>query len=345
MDDIDQLAASFARFAERECARSPLYRRLATGVAADRALLVLADQAESTPKTNLLFAAVHYLLLQGSTHPLSAFYPTVTGQEPPPGDPFPHFRAFCLANQAEIVQLLKTRRVQTNEVARSAFLFPAFCHLSRLTGSPLALVEVGTSAGLLLVWDRYHLDYGGHGHGGDPSSPVHIRCEVRGEGCPPVAERLPPIAFRAGLDLHPIDVKEPDQAAWLRALVWGDQLDRAERLRQAIAVGAPFIPPLVAGDALQVLPGILKGLSGRGLTRVVFHCHTLNQFSPEARHQFENLLAGQSREADLYQLSLEAVAGSAHPEMRLITYSQGLKTDVHLLARYDAHGQWLEWLA
>jgi len=315
------------------------------GVAADPSLLALADQGGSLPKTNLLFAAVHYLLLQGISHALSRFYPTVTPGVTPPDDPYPYFRDFCLAHGKDIVPLLKTRRVQTNEVARSAFLHPAFSYLAGRTGTPLAAVEVGTSAGLLLAWDRYHLDYGAAGQGGDLSSPVHILCEVKGSRRLPLAQPAPAVRFRAGIDLHPIDVKNPEEALWLRALVWGDQPERAERLGLAIGCAAPYLPTLTQGDAAEALPGILEQLPERGVSRVVFHCHTLNQFTPEARQGFTDLLCRQSGQADLFQLSLEAAPGLDYPEMRLLRYARGAKAEEALLARYHAHGDWIEWLA
>lgn len=335
------MAERFERFATVECGRSPLYRRLALGLAGDPELLALAESATSGPKPNLLFAAVHYLLLRGAEHGLRSFYPTVAGEGLASGDPFPVFREFCLRFADEVGQLLATRRVQTNEVARACFLYPAFCTVGGLTERPLALVEVGTSAGLLLTWDRYCLDYGALGHGGDPESPVRLECQVR--GAVPLGP-VPAVASRVGVDLHPIDVRDPDQALWLRALVWGDQPERAERLRQAIAAAGPHVPPLVAGDALAILPGILEGLRGKAVTPVVFHCHTLNQFTPEARGAFAELLARASRGTELYELSLEGVAGAPYPEMQVIRYADAVRADVRLLARYDAHGEWLEWL-
>ena len=148
------LAREFALFAERECSgRGPLYERLSHAIAGDPDLLELAGQACSTPVANLFFAAVHRLLFDRPEHPLAAIY---AGGE---RDPLPAFRAFCLEHRAALTGLLRSRRVQTNEVRRAACLLPAFGVVAADgPGKALALIEIGTSAGLLLNFDRYAYD-------------------------------------------------------------------------------------------------------------------------------------------------------------------------------------------
>src|SRR4051794_3279610 len=105
MPDLQALAAVFERFAEFECAgHSRLYERLARGVAADAELLALAARARpGQPVPNLLFAAVHHLLLGGAAGDLSRFYPSTGGADD--GDPVPAFRAFCRAHLQAIARL------------------------------------------------------------------------------------------------------------------------------------------------------------------------------------------------------------------------------------------------
>ncbi|HEY7356232.1 MAG TPA: DUF2332 domain-containing protein, partial [Ktedonobacterales bacterium] len=153
---LDVLARRFQRFAEQEAepAFSPLYARLCRGIASDPQVLTLAAAVPpGQPTPNLLLAAVHYLLLQGIGHPLAAFYPSLTSS-PDPSDAYPAFQSFCLEYASDIRALLLSRRVQTNEVARCACLLPAFELVSRQTArAPLALIEIGASAGLNLLWD------------------------------------------------------------------------------------------------------------------------------------------------------------------------------------------------
>ena len=348
MLDVSHLAAQFERFAQVECGSSPLYRHLARSVAADPDLLALAGAGTGGPKPNLFFAAVHCLLLDGATpHGLARFYPTLGGTYSDGDEAYPHFRAFCLEHRAQIEALIATRRVQTNEVARAAFLLPALALIAR-RGAPdqlLALVEVGTSAGLLLHVDRYAYDYGDGRVHGTPGSPLTIRCDLRGDRHPPLPDGAPAVAARVGIDLNPIDLGDPEERRWLKALVWGDQVDRFRRLEQAITLAAANPPRLLAGDGIALTGQALDELPP-DLTAVVFHCHTLNQFTPEMRERFAAVLAGRSAGRPVYQLSLEYMAaGALHPEMRLKVYAGGVQTEETLLARYHAHGEWLEWLA
>ena len=122
---------------------------------------------------NLLFAAVHYLLLRGAVDTLSSFYASLTRDPRPNSDAYPHFREFCLAHESTIRDLLSTRLVQTNEVGWCAYLLPAFLLITdENPGLPLSLVDIGTSAGLHLLWDRYSYEYTCGVVTGDESSPV-----------------------------------------------------------------------------------------------------------------------------------------------------------------------------
>ncbi len=217
---LEDLSARFRRFAEMEAKDySPLYERLSLAIADDGDLLALAANAgPGQPPPNLFLGAVHYLLMNGLKSGLRRFYPSLAGAGLERGDPQPDFRRFCRENEANISALLPSRRVQTNEVGRSACLMPAFAHVASLANGPIALVEIGASAGLNLLCDRYFYDYGDLGTAGDPHSPVRLRCQVAGGERPPV-EAVPAVAFRIGVDLDPVDVRDEDQTTWLRALV------------------------------------------------------------------------------------------------------------------------------
>src|SRR5688500_15856651 len=131
------MAYNFRYYAETEFAGyAPLYAELSRQVADDPELLRIAafTQIGQYPP-NMLFAAVHYLLLRGESHPLSAYYATRTADPlPPEEEAFPLFRDFCLNHEPDIKSLLETRLVQTNEVGRSACLVPAFAEVSRRAG-------------------------------------------------------------------------------------------------------------------------------------------------------------------------------------------------------------------
>lgn len=340
----ESLSQRFQRFARKECQGSPLYYRLALGIATDPVLLALAAYGEHGPKPNLFLAAVHFLLLKDPSQPLSVFYPTISGRPIPDDDPYPVFRSFCLAHTDEIRSLMETRLVQTNEVGRGAILFPAFSYLSdqASTPPPYALIEVGVSAGLLLGWDRYSYYYDGEGPYGDSDSAVRIDCQIRGDQPPPLTLTLPTITSRIGIDLNPVDIRDPDESLWLRALVWGDQPERAQRLNAAIKVATQLDLKLIEGDALVSLESVLAATPEHALP-VVYHCHTLNQFTPQARQQFEDILLAHSTHRPIVRFSLEASRGMAYPDLTLHRY-QGRKVEEKLLAYYEPHGRWIEWL-
>ncbi len=168
---LADLSARFRRFAEVEArSYSPLYERLSLAIADDRDLLALAaNGGPGQPPPNLFLGAVHYLLMCGVESDLRRFYPSLAGAGLQHGDPLPDFRRFCRENDAAIVALLRSRRVQTNEVGRSACLMPAFAHVASLGNGPIGLVEIGASAGLNLLCDRYFYDYGDLGTAGEPA--------------------------------------------------------------------------------------------------------------------------------------------------------------------------------
>ena len=169
-----------------------------------------------------------------------------------------------------------------------------------------------------------------------------MACEVRGEGPGPAIEPVPAVASRRGIDPCPIDPRDPDAAAWLRALIWPEQHERAEHLQHALAIARSDPPPMVAGDALDRLPRVLHGLPEDG-TPCVLHAFTLNQFPAEARAALDDLLRAAGRRRPVFRIGLEWGAAPA-PELRLIRYG-GAGARESLLARCDAHGAWIEWLA
>ncbi|HSF34231.1 MAG TPA: DUF2332 domain-containing protein [Candidatus Tectomicrobia bacterium] len=340
----EALAQRFQRFAEVECRGvSALYDHLAGSIAADGELLALTTHAPpGQPVPNLLLAAVHFLLLKGQVDPLAQFYPNLTLAAASPDASYPAFRAFCLAHADAIRHLLATRRVQTNEVGRCAYLMPAFTLVATLAHEhPLALIEIGTSAGLNLQWDRYSYRYGPGGLYGDARSSVQIVCALRGPTRPPLPDRLPAIAARVGVDLHVIDVDDADEALWLRALVWPEHLERARLLHNAMEITRLNPPTLLSGDGLTLLPEVLRTVPA-DVPVCVFHTHTLNQWSLEARDRFSRMLAEHGATRELYRLSAEGI-DTPYPRLELTAWRHG-QAHQRLLAYCEHHGRWLEWL-
>jgi hypothetical protein len=340
--ELADLARQFATFAQRECGASPLYQQIAVGIASGEALLAIAAPGANGPKPNLFLAAVHYLLLSGIDHPLAQHYPSVA-RFALDSDPFPAFKRFCLEHREQIQAIVASHRVQTNEVARCAYLVPSIYHVSqRAAGRRLALIEVGSSAGLLLLYDSYGYDFGDGRQVGDVAT-LRIDCALGGPITPPLPTAFPAIANRVGIDLNPLDVRESAAMHWLRALVWPDQPERAERLRRAIDIARRHPPRLIPGDANQVLPSVLESIPADAVPCVI-HAHTLNQFSPAERDRFDRVLTEHSIGRDVYRLSLEGKR-PPHAQLELRHYARGVVQTEELLAQYDPHGGWLDWVS
>jgi hypothetical protein len=310
----DAIARRFRRFAETEArGHSPLYEALAESVASDPDILTfLAELPAPKQQPNLLLAAVRF----------------VCGVQTTPHD----FRTTFLARRDAIRAEMLRRRTQTNEPARCAVLLPV---LSRLPG-PLALIEVGASAGLCLLPDRYGYAYDGH----QPFGP-EPRFPCRADTATPVPVTHPDIVWRAGLDLNPLDVRDDDDMGWLEALVWPDQPSRAARLRAAIGVARTDPPRVVAGDLLTALPA-LAAEAPADATLVVFHTAVLAYIAdPEARASFGRIVRG-SNAVWISNESPRIFPGGG--SLRGPDGAFLLSVDGEPTAWTDPHGAWVNWV-
>lgn len=337
------LAARFEEFATWCERTSPLYRRFAEAVAADDDLLALAGEVpDDRSPPHVLLASVHYLLLDRPDHRLADFYASVTDDplDAADTDSVRAFRAFCADYRDELVPLLRERRTQTNSVRRCSALYPAFASLAAHEGESLTVVEVGSSAGLNLLWDRYGYDYGDAGRTGRLDSGALVESAVR-EGDPPLPADPAPVDERLGVDLHPLDVRDPEDVRWLLALTWPEHEERRALLRDAVSVAAEDPPEVLAGDALDLLPEIL---ADRPEPVVVYNTQTLYQFDEDDREQFRRLVAEAGTGRRLHWLSGERGVEGDDPEIWLewTTVDQGSMRTRELLA-YEQHGRWIRW--
>lgn len=313
-------AQRYRGFAREAAGRSPQYVELANAVAEDNEVLGFLSALPSVKRQpNLLFAAACYLLREpptiGSLHDL-------LGQR-----------------RRELVQVILSRRTQTNEPARCAAFLPALARLPQ----PLALIEVGASAGLTLLPDRYSYSYrheeGTHEvTGADPAAPL-LTCKVRGPV--PLPAKVPEVAWRAGLDLNPLDVTDDDDVRWLHCLIWPGESGRHERLDAAVETARRDPPVIHRGDLLTDLPGLARQ-APRDATLVVFHSAVLIYVARQDRDAFSKTM----RELDAVWLANEAPGVVADPstpsDYREFVLVQDSETP---LALTDGHGDWLEWLA
>ncbi len=213
----------------------PAYAEICRNIGDHPELVALVgDHEPDAQQPNLLFAAVHYLLLAGLDHPLTAAYDGSSQQAPTP-----LFADLVLSNRETIDEILTHKRTQTNEVGRCALLAWMLNDAQQRSGQQLAWIDLGASGGLNLNLDEYSITYeaadGDTTTTGDSDAAVKLRCKVRA-GSPSLRTAHADIGWRLGVDRAPIDVTDPDQARWLKACLWPNQLDRLDRLDAAIAV-------------------------------------------------------------------------------------------------------------
>jgi hypothetical protein len=248
MEPYAGVREQYLRFADEAREESPCFVEWGEGVAADAEVLVWVDELPGLKKQpNLVFAAARFRGV------------------PAPG-PYAGLRDALLGDDGTIRATILARSTQTNEVGRLPTLLPAFA--TAVPDGPVALIEVGASAGLNLLPDRWGYAWStGAGEvtlGAEPRLP----CAVTGPA--PLPAALPEIAWRGGIDLNPLSVTDADAMAWLEVLVWPEQDERRERLRHAVEVARREPPGIVAGSLLDELPALVTEAAAYG-TVVVFH--------------------------------------------------------------------------
>jgi hypothetical protein len=248
--NLQRIANRYAAFAVDEArGASAIYEKLALDIAASPELLAfIASLPADRQQPNLFLAAVRYLC--GVPRDADG----LIGQVRQYG--------------TRIRELMLSRTTQTNEPGRCSVLLPLLAQLPQ----PLALIEVGASAGLCLIPDRYGYDYGVKRIEPLQAEGPVFPCSVK--GAMPLPARAPRIVWRLGLDLSPIDLSSADAVKWLETLVWPDQPERLARLRAATSVARSDPPRVVRGDLLTELEPLIAA-APKHTTLVVFHTAVL----------------------------------------------------------------------
>jgi hypothetical protein len=320
----------YARFAREETGgESPMFEEWASGVSTDAQVLQLIEQLpRPKQQPNLIFAVSRLL---GA--PEGAYGP---------------WRDWLVAHWPAVAEQALVRATQTNEPRRCAVLLPALA----LIPGPLALLEVGASAGLCLYPDRYSYSYsqadsqGGQPRRLDPADgPSSVLLECATTGNPPIPDALPEIVWRAGIDLNPLDVASADDRLWLETLIWPEQHERRARIRAAMDIVGADPPRIVRGDAVDALPA-LAVQAPADATLVVLSSAAIVYLMPEPRARFIDTVLS----LDARWISNEGlgIVPSVRDEMpgdppRSGLFALGL--DGHPLAWTGAHGKTLDWVA
>jgi len=316
-DPSASTAENYRRFATLEArGTSPVYEAICLGISADRELLAfLAGLPARCRQPNLLLGVVRYAFGVQTTY--SAF------------------RATVLDNRERVAELLHARRTQTNEPGRCAALLPVLASLPQ----PLALLEVGASAGLCLLPDRYGYRYGEHVVG---AGPPLLDCRLVGDLRPPLPDALPEVVWRRGIDLEPLDVRDPDDVRWLESLIWPGQIDRERNLRGALERAREEPPTIVQGDLTELLEDVASEAPGDA-TLVVFHTAVLGYLPVAAREDVAHRVAALG--ATWIAGEAPGVLGLPAPPGALLERGHFVVTvgGTHELARMGPHGDWLRW--
>jgi hypothetical protein len=265
-------------------------------------------------RPSLLFAAVNQLLTVHPEAPLAAYYPTHGGRRAVDDRVGGVFAAFCAEHAEELRLLLRTRSTQTNEIRRCAALRLGLGQVRERWPGPVALAEVGASAGLNLLFDRHRNRVGGQDSPEAGDSPVLVSCELRGGArAGQVLAPPPEITARLGIDQQPVHLTDPAQRAWLEAFIWPEDVGGLATLRGAVQVAVSAgAAPVVAGDAAADTARLLAGLPGPGPV-VVFTATLLAYLGAAARAAFLEQLDEAARQRPVAWIFAEAPGFLAPP--------------------------------
>lgn len=336
---------------------SPLYaallRRAAQDLLTGGVVAELLAGWEGNPLlsalTMRLLGGVHRLVLQGELPELAAYYPTTGGQPVYPDVCEAFIEA--VAKQAARIRPFLDEQVQTNEVRRSAVLLPGFLRIASRTGLPFRLLELGASAGLNHIWDRYRYRLGADRWGEGNSGPL-LTTEWKGSA--PELDAKIEVAERAACDLSPVDVRDPESLQLLDSFIWPDQPERRARFHAAAREVARAD---ISIDRESALPWLRKRLAEQrsGRVTVVFHSIFWLYLSSENQKAVVQLLrevgAAASNDAPLAWLRMEGrdfdtcelrltTWGLDHPGSGVSSSTEGFG---ELLGTCGYHGQRVDW--
>ena len=313
----------------------------------------------------LASAAVAFLVRRDRPVPLVGYFPEPGAPQPRFDDGFfPAFRAFCAAHLTDIIEVCRSRRYQMNEVARCTQIVLGIAAASGGSADPVALVDLGTGAGLGLQLDRYRYRVG-TGTYGPAAAELSLACDVRGPIMPPPAE-LPRIAARVGVDLDPVDLQDPAARAWLQACT-PPEVSALSRLAAAMNIARRNPEPVIAGDVLDVLPGVLGSIP-RQQHVIVVDAYMAVFLPADRRARLAGILGQAGLGRPVTWLSLDplvplgpsgrdSVQGLPLPAALIRDYQHGVFAVLgarifdgaddrgRLLARAHPSGGWIQWIS
>lgn len=280
---------------------------------------------------------IHSLWLSGAEPALGALY---RGEE---ADDLALVRTAIERHEAALLPWLDGPP-QTNEAGRSSNFAAAMLWLaSRGLPPKFECLEIGSSAGINLMMDRYAYDLGGVQVG--PDRPV-MAFKPAWKGEPPPPGRIEIVSLK-GCDVAPVDLTDPAQALRLKAYVWPEHTVRFERIAAAVAAAQQRAPDLVQMNAAEFIEGELAKPQAEGVTRLLMHS-IVWQYVPRDQQArvtaaMEAAGARATVRRPLAWIALEANRDTHRHEM-VVRYWPGGEAGAQL-GEAHPHGAWIKWIA
>lgn len=369
---VEDMAGFFRHFTT-EVSNSPLYAALCPLLAENHtALSMYADVPGTQRRPNLLLAALHYSVLRDHTHRFARWFKTVDGSKPADDPELKNaLSSFVTERFDELKELVSKGATQTNEVGRSALVLPALATLGAEQSKPVAIVEIGTSAGLNLRPDSYSITYSNADGTTTTVGPtVHIATDSSQSpsALPFAAIEALRLGLPIGVDLNPLDPTDEFQARWLCALIWPDDTERFLRLRSALNHAANNPIAIVQGDAVETVCAHIISVPAEEYPAVVTTWVLTYLTEPQRRAFSEELnRAAQTRDFAWIAMEHPAYANglpwpdevtaawgsqSLDPVLQTIVksgtplvvhrYQNGIRAS-QWIASVHAHGHWIIW--
>lgn len=338
---MERLAQIFRRFGEFEANKSsPLYAYWSKEVAKDGELLTLVASIPATqPKPNMLFASAQYLASR-KNHSLKYYYTTFDQSESFLEESYQHLKDFVRSHKEAILECFQTRLIQTNELNRCSYLYPIFSEIAYESDKPLTLIEIGTSAGLLLNLDHYGYEIAENGlvhRFGEMKSTVVVRAENLGDPLPEISPFE--VRERYGVDLNIVDLNVDDDYEWMQALIWPEQIERKRLLKEVRELNKNVSKKLYSGDFLQLIPSIIEKHDS-STQLVLFHTHVANQLNEQLKLNLLKMIETIGEQYPIYHVYNNMYDGYLH-----VDYVTDSKTfEKKVLQEVDGHGKYYHWL-
>ncbi|MCD7059260.1 DUF2332 domain-containing protein [Pelagibacterium xiamenense] len=301
----------------------------------------IIDWPESAKDDALALRAVgalHSLVRSGKARELAALYPPLETRP----DVLWEAIAAAIFRHDEVLHDFLDSPPQTNEVMRSSAILGMMLKVAERFEMPLAVYEIGASAGINLAFDSFHYVLGERREWGSSDAVVHIESEWRGDA-PDLETRLE-IKSRAGCDRNPLDAGDPEAVEHLLAYIWADQHERIGRISAALEAAAKSSLRVEKADAADWVDRILAEPAEPGVVRVFFHTIVWQYLPLDTRMHITKAFAAAGAQATgetpLVWMYMEA---EDHPGGAVLKQTVWPGGEKETLGLADYHGRWVDW--